>query len=201
MTEDATARYYRENAKTYADRTRNLDLSILRDAFLRALPAGASILDAGCGSGRDARAFLDLGYEVTAYDREGEMAREASAFLGRPVLVSTHQTIPWTHAFDGVWASASLVHEGLEDLPRSLDRLALALKVQGVLFASFRLIRPDGPFTETVPDGRYYQNMTVTMLRAVLADTPGLRPFAAWVRPDAERPDVRWVCGMARRVE
>ena len=47
MTEDATARYYRENAKTYADRTRNLDLSILRDAFLRALPNGRSEEDGG----------------------------------------------------------------------------------------------------------------------------------------------------------
>ena len=40
--------------------------------FEKRLYAGAHILDLGCGSGRDAKYFIDQGYEVTAI---GRMAR------------------------------------------------------------------------------------------------------------------------------
>jgi ubiquinone/menaquinone biosynthesis C-methylase UbiE len=36
-----------------------LNLTPLYARFLEQLPAGGSILDAGCGSGRDTRAFLE----------------------------------------------------------------------------------------------------------------------------------------------
>ena len=48
-----TIDYYDNNAENYADSTANIDFSKMQDAFLSEIKAGASILDFGCGSGRD----------------------------------------------------------------------------------------------------------------------------------------------------
>ena len=48
-----TIDYYDNNAENYADSTANIDFSEMQDAFLSEIKAGASILDLGCGSGRD----------------------------------------------------------------------------------------------------------------------------------------------------
>jgi 2-polyprenyl-3-methyl-5-hydroxy-6-metoxy-1,4-benzoquinol methylase len=53
-----------------------------RQCFLQRLAPGASILDFGCGSGRDTKAFLELGYRVDAVDGSSELCRMASEYSG-----------------------------------------------------------------------------------------------------------------------
>lgn len=48
--------------------TLDVQMQSLYDKFLPHLAAGSHILDAGCGSGRDSRYFLQQGFEVTALD-------------------------------------------------------------------------------------------------------------------------------------
>lgn len=55
-----TLEYYNDNAKTFVEGTVNVDFTHVQQWFLRFVPAGSTILDFGCGSGRDSRAFLDL---------------------------------------------------------------------------------------------------------------------------------------------
>lgn len=64
--DEATAAYYRDNALAFVGDTLTVDMTPLYARFLPHLPPGGAILDAGCGSGRDAQAFLDRGYAVTA---------------------------------------------------------------------------------------------------------------------------------------
>ena len=64
-------------AADFVDATFSVDMSSLYDEFLPLLKPGASILDAGCGSGRDSKAFKDLGFRVTAFDASSEMVRLA----------------------------------------------------------------------------------------------------------------------------
>ncbi|MBQ6482792.1 MAG: methyltransferase domain-containing protein [Anaerolineaceae bacterium] len=71
-----TLNYYAENAADFAASTVNVDFSATQERFLSMLPAGASILDFGCGSGRDTKAFLAQGYRVTAADGSPELCRE-----------------------------------------------------------------------------------------------------------------------------
>jgi SAM-dependent methyltransferase len=54
---DSTVKYYNENARLYYDSTVTADMSEVYQPFLRLLPAGAKVLDAGCGSGRDSLFF------------------------------------------------------------------------------------------------------------------------------------------------
>ena len=61
-----TLDYYDKNAETFANGTADIEFSEMQDQFLSELKDGASILDFGCGSGRDTRCFLQKGYRVTA---------------------------------------------------------------------------------------------------------------------------------------
>ena len=79
---DKTIRYYDRNAEEFAAGTVNADMQELRAGFLKYLRPGAKILDAGCGSGRDALAFLKAGYEVDAFDGSAQMCRIASERTG-----------------------------------------------------------------------------------------------------------------------
>ena len=100
--------------------------------FLDNVPAGGAVLEAGCGSGRDALVFLRAGRAVTAFDGSAEMVRRASAHTGLPVRHMTFQEMDWDSAFDGVWASASLLHVPRAELPAVMQRIVRALKPRGV---------------------------------------------------------------------
>ena len=67
-----TLEYYENNAKNYKNEwtdnfLKNYNFTV-PGIFLEFLPEGASILDLGCGTGRDSKYFLDHGYKVTAVD-------------------------------------------------------------------------------------------------------------------------------------
>src|SRR5919107_497302 len=83
---EQTLSYYEANAKRFFDNTHAIDMDTIYEPFLSLLPPGAHILDAGCGSGRDSRAFLERGYEVTALDASEAIVELASQHIGRPVL-------------------------------------------------------------------------------------------------------------------
>ena len=83
MTE--TLFYYEENADSFTDSTVGVDMKDIRSRFLKELPEGAYILDLGCGSGRDTKAFLEKGYRVNPSDGSEELCRKASALTGIPV--------------------------------------------------------------------------------------------------------------------
>ena len=60
-------------------------MSFWRDKFESYVIDGGRILDAGCGSGRDSRAFKHHGYSVVAIDASREMCRLASELLDQEV--------------------------------------------------------------------------------------------------------------------
>lgn len=68
-----TIDYYNLNAESFIENTQNVDMHQTQDRFLRLLDEKSSILDFGCGSGRDTRYFLDKGYQVTATDGSAEI--------------------------------------------------------------------------------------------------------------------------------
>ena len=80
--EKRTLSYYDENAAAFCEGTRNADMSEMRRRFLQYLKPGTLILDAGCGSGRDSKAFMEGGYRVVAIDGSEKICRLASKYLG-----------------------------------------------------------------------------------------------------------------------
>ncbi|MDO4339548.1 MAG: class I SAM-dependent methyltransferase [Eubacteriales bacterium] len=105
-----TIDYYNLNAESFIENTKNVDMHQTQDRFLRLLDENASILDFGCGSGRDTRYFLDKGYQVTATDGSAEICRSASSFTGIAVKEMMFGELDEIDTYDGIWACASILH-------------------------------------------------------------------------------------------
>ncbi|MBB4234301.1 class I SAM-dependent methyltransferase [Rhizobium esperanzae] len=137
MPSDTTAAFYDENAEIYANRARSLPKQQL-DAFLAAIAPGGAILELGCGGGQDSAYMLSQGFDVTPTDGSPELARQAEVLIGRPVRVMLFQQLDADSAFDGVWAHASLLHVPRPELPEVFARIRRALKIGGIVHASFK---------------------------------------------------------------
>ena len=133
-----TLDYYNKNSEEYFNSTLNVDMTNTYKEFLKLVPEGGKILDLGCGSGRDSMNFIKLGYEVTAVDGSKELAKKASALLGKEVIVSTFEELELKEKFHGIWACASLLHIKREDLKTVLNNLYNNLEDNGVFYMSFK---------------------------------------------------------------
>lgn len=133
-----TLDYYNKNSEEYFNSTLNVDMTNTYKEFLKLVPEGGKILDLGCGSGRDSRNFMKLGYEVTAVDGSKELAKKASALLGKEVIASTFEELELKEKFHGIWACASLLHIKREDLKTVLNNLYNNLEDNGVFYMSFK---------------------------------------------------------------
>jgi SAM-dependent methyltransferase len=191
-----TTDYYDIHADGFIAQTVNVDMAPLHVRFLAHLPPTAKILDAGCGSGRDAKAFLDQGYEVTAFDGSQEMARRASALLGRSVLHMRFDQMQFDAVFDGVWASASLLHVPRSNLTGIFDRLVCALKPGGICYMSFKV--GDG---ERFRNGRLFNDQTESTLETSLASVPDVELVDLWRTQDRRtgRADEQWLNALVRK--
>lgn len=135
---DKTIEYYNKNAHEFCENTVNADMSYCRDKFLALVKPGGRILDAGCGSGRDSHAFIQLGYEVEAFDASPAICEEASRYVGKQVRCMRFQDMEYDNEFDGIWACASLLHVSRNEIDCVMEKLKRALKSDGVLYCSFK---------------------------------------------------------------
>ncbi len=190
-----THAFYASNAETYAAQTLVLDMTATRRRLLDAVPAGGHLLDAGCGAGRDARAFKDAGYTVTAFDACAELAIIASRTLGEPVRVMRFADVAFERSFDGVFASSSLLHLGEPELADALVRLVKSLKPGGVLAALFK---HGNCVREEASTGRLFHDMNRERLLPYLAQAGAVleRDF---IDPDTQGRPQDWYMFVARR--
>lgn len=194
---DNTLAYYAENAEAFAASTVDVDLSATQRHFAALLPAGGRVLDLGCGSGRDSRAFLDMGFRVTATDGSPEMCVIAEQTAGIPVRNELFQDLDDDEAYDGVWACSSILHLPRVQLADVLLRIERALVPGGVLYASFKHGERDD-----MQDGRHFTDFTESSLREFVKTSCGLVVEETWLTHDA-RPEKRrrspWLNTLIRR--
>jgi SAM-dependent methyltransferase len=193
-----TVAFYDHHAATFASQTADLDMSPLYGRFLQHVPVGGQILDAGCGVGRDARAFAERGYKVMAFDASAEMVRLARERVGSlaDIRHMRFEDVPWRGEFDGVWACASLLHVPPAAFPGVASRLADALRPSGAWYMSFKLGRG-----ERVAGGRLFVDHTAESLRTVLTGAP-VELVDTWTSEDVRpgRTGEQWTNIVARRL-
>jgi 2-polyprenyl-3-methyl-5-hydroxy-6-metoxy-1,4-benzoquinol methylase len=158
-----TIKYYDENASDFFEAVKNYNVEPLYDLFLKAFPQGIKILDAGCGGGRDSKYFKDHGYDVTAFDASAELVKIAQDYASLPVKHMRFQDMNFDNEFDGIWASASLLHVEKSEIAAVMNKIYKALKPNGVLFASFRY--GEG---EAFEEERYFNDQTKESLKSLL---------------------------------
>ena len=188
--------YYDDHALEFIRSTASMDMAELYEPFLERVPAGGRILDAGCGSGRDTRAFLSKGFDVVAIDASAKMVQAAQVLTGRPVLQLRFQEIAWVEEFDGIWTSASLLHVSRAEMDDVWHRLVTALYPGGVWFMSFK--KGAG---EAVRNGRFFNDYDEDTLRALIQTHPALELLRIWTTADSRpgRAHERWTNALILR--
>jgi SAM-dependent methyltransferase len=191
-----TLAYYAENAQRFFDDTVDKPMSDIYVKFQPLLPPGGTLLDAGCGSGRDARHFFEEGFAVTAFDASPQMAKLATDYLGWDVAVMTFDETRWQEKFDGLWACASLLHLRYTELAPTLERLGRALKPRGHLYASFKY--GDGEYTK---EGRYFTRLDEARATALFEAISTLTISEMWCTEDVrkERKGEFWLNLIAQK--
>lgn len=156
-----TLDFYAAEAGAYAGREREAEHHRI-GLFAARLPAGARILELGCGGGQDSAEMLARGFDVIPTDGSPELAREAERRLGRPVGVLLFEDLSEIAAYDGIWAHACLLHAPRPALPGIIDRIHAALRPGGVFYASFKAGEAEGRDNL----GRYFNYLSSSDLAA-----------------------------------
>ena len=149
-----TLDYYNQRAEQFWLGTRDHDVSQNMTALLESLTGEPpfTILDFGCGPGRDLKVFAQAGHRAIGLDGAESFAAMARAYSGCEVWCQDflRLDLPPEH-FHGIFANASLFHVPGHRIQEVLEQLCAALKPGGVLFAS----NPHGRDQEGWNDGRY----------------------------------------------
>jgi SAM-dependent methyltransferase len=161
--DDDTLQFYRRNAEAYAGWAKAPSTRLV--GFLAQLPPGGSILELGCGAGNHSAEMLSCGFKVRATDGSPEMAEIAARRLNHPVEAMLFHELDEQGAYDGVWASACLLHVPRDELVAVLTRIHRALKPDGLFYASYKV--GDGDGRDSL--GRYYNYPSVEWLEATYA--------------------------------
>ena len=190
MKMDPTIDYYNLHAENFIESTQNVDMHHAQDRFLQLLDENASILDFGCGSGRDTKYFLEKGCLVTATDGSAELCRLASAFTGIEVKEMLFQELDDMDAYDGIWACSSILHLPKIELLPVICKMCMALKDSGVIYTSFKYSDFEG-----VRNGRYFTDFTEDSFKEFIAEIPELTIEDYWITSDVRpgRGDERWL--------
>ncbi|NWE47459.1 class I SAM-dependent methyltransferase [Pseudomonas gingeri] len=134
-----TLGHYNRSAEGFREGTRDHDVSQNIDALLRHIQGTApfTVLDFGCGPGRDLQAFTRMGHVAVGLDGSERFAQMARDDSGCEVLQQNFLELELpSERFDGVFANAVLFHIPRQELPRVLGQLHATLKPGGVLFSS-----------------------------------------------------------------
>jgi SAM-dependent methyltransferase len=134
-----TLAHYNQNAEDFFAGTRDHDVRQNMDALLQHItaPAPFTILDFGCGPGRDLKAFAEMGHTAVGLEGAERFAQMARGYSGCTVWQQDFLALDLpTQFFDGVFANASLFHVPSRALPPVLAHLHDTLKLGGVLFSS-----------------------------------------------------------------
>jgi SAM-dependent methyltransferase len=192
-----TLAYYEARAGQFWDGTKDHDVSQNYAALLSNLegPPPFTILDFGCGPGRDLCHFRSLGHEAVGLEGCGAFAVMARSHSGCEVLHQDFLSLSLPEArFDGVFANASLFHVPASQLPRVLSELRAALKPRGVLFSS----NPRGDNREGWQGDRYGCYWDLPAWRTVVT-AAGFEELGHYYRPEGKpREEQPWLATVWR---
>jgi 2-polyprenyl-3-methyl-5-hydroxy-6-metoxy-1,4-benzoquinol methylase len=182
-----TIDYYNANADMYFQRTVHLNNAATLDILIPCMPLKARILDAGCGSGRDAKMLIERGFDVTALDASCALASLASAYIHRPVHAMAFSEMAFDGVFDGVLANASLLHLDRNAFIDALHRLWRSLKFGGAMVATFK----SGATEIQDQTGRYFAYWSEEELIALFTHV-GFSKVRVRLLPDLFGRDAGW---------
>ena len=193
-----TLEHYNLRAEDFREGTRDHDVSQNIAALLSHIEGEPpfTILDFGCGPGRDLKVFAALGHVAIGLDGAERFAAMARTDTGCDVWQQDFLRLDLPDGrFDGVFANASLFHVPSQELPRVLRQLLVTLKPGGVLFSS----NPHGRNEEGWNRGRYGAYHDLQTWRRVMSGA-GFVELDHYYRPAGlPREQQPWLASVWRR--
>ena len=194
-----TLAHYDERADAFWEGTRDHDVSQNVAALLEHIRGKPpfTILDLGCGPGRDLKTFAAQGHVAIGIEGAPRFAAMARAYSGCEVWEQDFLRLDLPAGrFDGVFANASLFHVPASELARVLRELHAALKTDGILFSS----NPRGSNEEGWNRGRYGAYHDPAAWRRY-GEAAGFVEIDAYYRPfGLPREQQPWLATVWRRV-
>jgi len=156
--------YYQENHKKYHEQTFDIDPASFLSPLVRCLTPGSSILDVGCGSGRDLRWLKDRGFRPTGFERSSGLAALARGHSGCPVLEGDFEGYDFSGMnVDAILLVGALVHVPHERFSKILSNIAKALNPEGHVLLTLK----EGVKTREGAGGRVFYLWKDGAIRAV----------------------------------
>jgi SAM-dependent methyltransferase len=197
---DRTLEDYRRRAESFREGTRDHDVSQNIAALLEHIVASPpfTILDFGCGPGRDLAAFTQLGHRAIGLEGAAPFVAMAREATGCEVWQQDFLKLDLPDRyFDGIFANAALFHVPTQELPRVLRELRGALKPEGVLFSS----NPRGSDEEEWKRGRFGAFHRLETWRRYVTEA-GFVELAHYYRPTGlPREQQPWLATVWRRAD
>ncbi|NNG82716.1 class I SAM-dependent methyltransferase [Acinetobacter sp. ANC 5378] len=192
-----TSNYYNQHAQAFFENTYQVEMESLYAPFLRYLPEQASILDLGCGSGRDILAFKKKGYQVEAIDYSAELVKKARELTNIEVRQQSFYDLAENNKYDGIWACASLLHCERDRLTEVLGLIFKALKPNGVCYMSFKYGN-----TDREKEGCSFTDLNEQQAHDLLKQIDQALLLQQWITVD-KRPDrtEEWLNILIRKVQ
>ena len=193
-----TLAHYDQRAEEFWRGTRDHDVGQNIAAFLSRIEGVSpfTVLDFGCGPGRDLKAFRDLGHIAVGLEGSPRFAAMAREYSGCEVLEQDFLRLDLPAGrFDGVFANASLFHVPGRELARVLRELCMALKPGGVLFSS----NPRGANEEGWNRGRYGAYHDLASWRRYLGEAAFIELDHYYRPPGLPREQQPWLASVWRR--
>jgi SAM-dependent methyltransferase len=195
-----TLEHYQARAEAFWEGTRNHDVEQNIEALLRHVqaPLPFTLLDFGCGPGRDLKAFVERGHHAVGLEGAPALAEMARTHSGCEIWQQDFLQMDLPDGrFDGVFANASLFHVPRQELVRVLRQLHATLKPQGVLFSS----NPRGENQESINGERYGVYYDLATWRDYLT-AAGFVELEHYYRPAGlPREQQPWLASVWRREE
>jgi len=201
-TTERTLAHYNRSAQGFREGTWDHDVTQNYRALLEAIESNTpyTILDLGCGPGRDLVYFTSLGHIPVGLDGSQEFVEMARHETGCEVLHQNFLSLDLSPArFDGIFANATLFHVPSKELPRVLGELYAALKPGGVLFSSNPRSMTPGENQEGFQDERYCCHHTLESWQGYCTDA-GFTELHHYYRPKGlPREQQPWLATVWRK--
>lgn len=188
--ENSTIEYYNQNSDVYINGTFNVNMNHLYNEFEKYLSIGDSILDVGCGSGRDSKYFLQKKYKVISIDASREMCERAKLITNNEVIQMKAENINFEDEFQAIWACASLLHVSKNKMLKTMVKIMAALKDNGIFYGSWKYGTAERHFK-----GRYFMDYTEKTLQELLSEIDNISVLKLWITSDvrSERDKEKWI--------
>ena len=189
--------FYDINHEEFIQSTVDVDMRLLYEKFCTFLPAKAKILDAGCGSGRDALYFKQNGFQVVAIDASAKMVQATQRLSGVDCRQMSFEHLAFEKEFNAVWACASLLHVARDRLASVLCNFANVLLQDGLMYASFKHGNQ-----ERQVGLRYFNDMNAYSLEKTVSVVSNLKIEKIWLTDDARpnRSEEKWLNAILKKV-